>query len=604
MEIFINIKNILGVKEISIVPFCGAFEKIVKDFKNLVPMRKKIKSDIGRVVAVILLLATTFYANANFLRAGETTSLNENKGRVSVVSKSMATYTAPASVVLTNTGQNNAAGFVTQYVLVNNTTQTIAYTNTTPGFSNVPVGNYSAYAVNYNSSQASPNLAVGTAFAAIGGDCVNTSSAFSVIVTSGSVACIPATAGVGTISATVSGHNTAAGFATRYVLTNAAGVIQSSNTTGSFPTPASIGEYRIYAVNYSTVGVQPVFTNGTNVAATGGDCVDVSETPKCFDITAGSVTCTNVAGGAAISAIASGHNTGAGFITRYVLTNAAGVIQSSNTTGSFTAPNVAGEVRIYAVNYSTSGAQPAFAAGTDVSAISGDCVDVSDVPKCFTVAPTVVTCTNVTGGAIISATASGHNTAAGFATHYVLTNASGVIQNSNTTGSFTAPNVAGEVRIYAVNYSTSGVQPVFTNGSNVSAISGDCVDVSDIPKCFTVTPVSVTCTSVISGSAISATTSGNNTGAGFITAYVLTNAAGVIRASNSTGSFTAPAVAGEYRIYAVNYSISGATPALSNGTNVSAMGGDCVDVSDNYRCFDVRNCPTNNCLTARVTRVR
>lgn len=600
MGIFININKALGVEEISRVPLSGAFEKLFKDFKNLVPMRKKIKSDIGRIVAVVLLLATTFYANANFLRAGEVASFNENSWRVS--SKSMATYTAPASVVLTNTGQNASPGFVTRYVLVDNSTQAIAYANTTPGFSNVPVGNYSAYAVNYNSAQAAPNLALGTAFAAIGGECVNTSSAFSVIVTSGAVACVPATAGVGTISATASGHTTSSGFTTRYVLTNAAGVIQSSNTTGAFSSPASIGEYRIYAVNYSTTGAQPGFANGINISSVGGDCVAVSAAPKCFDITAGPVTCTGVSGGAAISATASGHNTSAGFVTRYVLTNAAGVILNNNSTGLFTAPNVAGEVRIYAVNYSTSGVQPVVANGSNVSAIGGECVDVSDVPKCFNVTPVSTACTNVTGGDAIAAVASGHNTAAGFVTRYVLTNATGVILSSNTTGSFTAPNVAGEVRIYAVNYSTSGVQPVFTNGTNVSALSGDCVDVSDIPKCFTVTPVPVACNSVISGSAISASVSGNNTNPGFITVYLLTNATGVIQASNSTGSFTAPAIAGEYRIYAINY--SGISPALSSGTNINAIGGDCVDISDNYKCYTVRNCPTNNCLTAKVTRVR
>jgi hypothetical protein len=497
----IHLLNVEGIPLVTGYSISGTTRNVIKNLKKLVPMRRKINNNLGRIV--VLLLTCTFYANANFLRAEESFSSNENSWRVSVISKSMATYTAPANVVLTNTGQNISPGFVTQYILVNTISQTIAYTNTTPNFSNVPVGNYSAYAVNYNSAETSPNLTAGTALSAIGGDCVNTSSAVTVIVTPAAAACLSATAGVGTVSAVATGHNTTPGFATTYVLTNAADVIQTSSATGSFPTPTSAGEYRIYAVNYSTTGAQPSLLSGENISAIGGECVDVSATPKCFDITAGPLTCTGV-----------------------------------------------------------------------------------------------------TGGSTISATASGHNTTAGFVTRYVLTNASGVIQSSNTTGSFTAPNVAGEVRIYAVNYSTSGIQPVFTSGTNVSAITGDCVDVSDIPKCFTVTPVSVVCTSVISGSAISATTSGNNTDPGFVTVYLLTNDEGVIQVSNNTGSFTAPAIAGEYRIYAVNYSTSGVAPTLSNGTNINAIGGDCVDLSDNYKCFTVRNCPTNNCITAKVTRVR
>lgn len=410
----------------------------------------------------------------------------ENPVGISVVNKTMASYTAPANVVLTNSGQNTSANYMSRYILVNNSTGLIAYSNTSPVFSGVPVGNYSAYAVNYNSQQALPTLTVGTAFSAIGGDCVNTSVAFPVIVTTGATACSTATAGVGIISAVATGQNTTVGFTTTYVLTNATGVIQSSNTTGSFNTPGSIGEYRIYAVNYSTTGILPNLANGNNIASMGGDCVDVSDTPKCFNVTAGSVTCINVSGLASISATASGQNTGIGFTTRYIMTNASGVILNSNTSGSFTAPNSAGEVRIYAVNYNTAGIQPVFTNGINISAIGGDCVDISDIPKCFTVTPSSVTCTNAIAGSTISATVSGNNTSAGFITTYVLTNASGVIQSSNSTGSFTAPVTTGEYRVYAVNYAISGIAPTLTSGTNISTIGGDCVDLSDNYKCFNV----------------------------------------------------------------------------------------------------------------------
>jgi hypothetical protein len=569
--------------------------KIFKNFKKLVPMRKKIKIDIGSALLAVMFFITPLLANANFLRASA-----ENLTHT----PPFATYTAPANVGLTNTGQNTSANYTTRYVLVRNSTQVIAYTSTTPNFSNVPVGDYSAYAVNYNSTLTPPNLSVGVNFSSIGGDCVNQSSPFPVSVISGSVACLPATAGVGTISAVATGNNTSAGFNTTYVLTNSSNVIINSSNSGSFSTPATVGEYRIYAINYSTSGAAPVIANGTNINAIGGDCAVASNVPKCFTVTAGNVTCTNVSGGAQISATASGHNTSAGFTTRYALTNASGTIQSVNSTGTFTAPNVAGEVRIYAVNYSTSGAQPTLTAGTNINAIGGDCAAISGLPRCFNVTPTNVTCVNAVGGSTISASATGNNTAAGFTTQYVLTNASGVIRSSNSSGSFTAPNETGEFRIYAVNYSTSGAQPSLTAGTNIAAIGGACVDVSDIPKCFNITPAVVNCTTVNAGSTIAATTTGNNTSAGFTTVYVLTNASGAIQSSNATGSFIAPITAGEYRIYAVNYLTSGVAPTLTNGTNIAAIGGECVDISDNYKCFTVRPCPTQNCLTATVTRIR
>lgn len=573
-----------------------AAKEFFRIFKFRVPMRKKINIGIGSALMAMMLFIAPL-ANANFLRA-------DGGDGTRGVSSVMATYTAPASVVLTNTGQNTSTGYVTHYVLVNNTTQVIAYSGASPSFSNVPVGNYSAYAVNYNSQQVQPTLTVGTSFSAIGGECVQTSSAFPVIVTSGSAACTPASGG-STISATAVGNNTGAGYATRYVLTNASGVIQASNTTGQFTAPAINGEVRIYAVNYNTSGSQPVFTNGINIASVGLSvgldvCIDISE-PKCFDITTGSGACTNISSGQMMTAGITGNNTTAGYTTVYVMTNASGVIQQGpSATASFPAPSTPGEYRIYAVNYS--GAAPTLSAGTNIGAIGGECA-VASVPKCFNVTNVVLPCTNIQSGQMMTASISGNNTTAGYTTVYVMTNASGVIQQGpSATASFTAPSTAGEYRIYAVNY--SGTAPALATGSNISTVNGQCVAVSP-PKCFNVSVVVSPCTVVSPGQQLTAAISGNNTSAGYTTVYVLTNAAGVIQQGPSaSASFTAPSTPGqEYRIYAVNY--SGTAPVLSVGTNVSAVGGGCVALS-NYKCFTVRTCPNpeNNCLTATVTRIR
>ncbi|MCZ4501189.1 MAG: Por secretion system C-terminal sorting protein, partial [Marmoricola sp.] len=174
------------------------------------------------------------------------------------------------------------------------------------------------------------------------------------------------------VNFSVTGNNLTAGYTTTNVLTDNDGIILGKVVSG-FPAPTVDGSYKIYTVNYSDA-FTPSFTPGVNISTMGGTCVAIGVTPITFCVTGG---CTLT--GSSISFTASGHNTAAGYETRYVLTNNSGSIISNGTSTSITAPSTAGTYRIYVVNYNTAygNAAPTLTAGTNISAIGGGCADTS-----------------------------------------------------------------------------------------------------------------------------------------------------------------------------------------------------------------------------------
>jgi len=182
------------------------------------------------------------------------------------------------------------------------------------------------------------------------------------------------------INFSVAGNNVTAGYTTTNVLTDNDGIILGKVVSG-FHAPTVDGSYKIYTVNYSDA-FNPSFTPGVNISTMGGTCVAIGATPISFCVTGG---CTLT--GSSISFTASGHNTAAGYETRYVLTNNAGSIISNGTSTSITSPSTAGTYKIYVVNYNTAygNASPTLTAGTNISAIGGGCADTS-TPVAFCVA--------------------------------------------------------------------------------------------------------------------------------------------------------------------------------------------------------------------------
>jgi Bacterial Ig domain len=75
------------------------------------------------------------------------------------------------------------------------------------------------------------------------------------------------------ISVEIHSQNTNAGFTTKYILTDAAGVIKYQTAALPF-TGVVAGDYLAYAVNYS--GTAPTLTVGANISAMGGTCTSLS----------------------------------------------------------------------------------------------------------------------------------------------------------------------------------------------------------------------------------------------------------------------------------------------------------------------------------------
>ena len=90
------------------------------------------------------------------------------------------------------------------------------------------------------------------------------------------------------------------------------------------------------------------------------------------------------------------------------------------------------------------------------------------------------------------------------------------------------------------------------------------------------------------GAQVNFTVAGNNQTLDYMTANVLVDASGVILGTVSNG-FSAPNNNGSYKVYTVNYSIASGNiaPTLSPGTNISAIGGTCTDISDAPLQFNV-----------------
>jgi hypothetical protein len=169
---------------------------------------------------------------------------------------------------------------------------------------------------------------------------------------------------------------------------------------------------------------------------------------------------------------------------------------------------------------------------------------------------------------------------AGYTTTYVLTNGSDIIQ-SIVTNPFNAPVTQGNYRLYAVNYKTGETDPVITAGADIHSIGGSCVAISSNPVDFSV------CICVSPDDAVFLSSTGNNTAASYQTRYVMTNASGTILNTSSTSSINSPTGSGEYLVYSLNYKTGETDPVVTAGTNISAIGGSCTNLSSSFVRFKV-----------------
>lgn len=180
---------------------------------------------------------------------------------------------------------NTTAGYVTTYVLTDNSGVIMMSSSSSPIAAPTSSGNYSIYAVNYTTANGNtaPTLTAGTSLSASGGSCKSVSS--TPITFCVTAACV--TPG-SSVSFAAAGNNTAAGYTTRYALTDNSGNIISTAMSSPITAPAGTGSYKIYVVNYNTASgnTAPTLTAGTNIAAIGGTCAAASGAPLLFDVCA------------------------------------------------------------------------------------------------------------------------------------------------------------------------------------------------------------------------------------------------------------------------------------------------------------------------------
>jgi hypothetical protein len=180
----------------------------------------------------------------------------------------------------------------------------------------------------------------------------------------------------------------------------------------------------------------------------------------------------------------------------------------------------------------------------------------------------------------VSVTTTGAATAP-YSTLYILTTTTGVVVESNTTGSFTI-NAASDYQIYTLNYNTTDVPTNVppTAGSNISAITGGCYNTADFTTeylCVTVNPFAcLASTTINQGDALLVGTTGNTSTAEFATYFVLVDAvSGLVVTSNTTGVFTNDVTCGNsYIILTLNYNVLDAPNPLplNAGDQVSSIG--------------------------------
>lgn len=186
---------------------------------------------------------------------------------------------------------------------------------------------------------------------------------------------------------------------------------------------------------------------------------------------------------------------------------------------------------------------------------------------------------------------------------YVLVDAaSGLIVSVNPSGNFTGLVSAGNsYRVHALNYDPLNPPlPLPFPGlalNDIGTSSSGCYNDDYLTDfiCYNVTSCFNDCfrlTSICPGQNIVASVSGENTA--YEQVYVLTDAVGGFISQNNTGVFpTVSLAAGDYRVYALNYSTSNPPNPLPSmlaaGSPLSMVSGGCFnqDFLNDYLCYNL-----------------
>jgi hypothetical protein len=291
------------------------------------------------------------------------------------------------------TNQNVTIDYTQRYVLTD-TAKVIQQISSNTSFTNVPMGQYRVYGLNYRTSDGITGLAVGSNWTAVTGSCFQKTEKallykicpMAEICNNGldddgdgkidgeDSDCTPLVCNntSGRIIFNVTGQNVTSDYTQKYVLTDTLGVIQQISTNTIFNN-VIVGQYRIFGINYKTSSSITGLTVGANWSTVTGSCYQKSPalllkvcTPVevCNnsldddndglideeDSNCGIQSCNNTTGNLTFNI--SGQRTDSTFRQKYLLTNVLGTIQRIDTLSQFNNLS-SGSYRVYAVNYDT-----------------------------------------------------------------------------------------------------------------------------------------------------------------------------------------------------------------------------------------------------------
>lgn len=177
-----------------------------------------------------------------------------------------------------------------------------------------------------------------------------------------------------------------------------------------------------------------------------------------------------------ISLNISGYNKDESFMQTYALVETTGNILEIANMPTFSRQDT-GNYYVYALNYDTTTSVNNFVVGENIVNLSGTCFDTTRIN--ITICACSMECNSTVGA--IAITNTGYNATPDFNQVYALADTFGLIlqtiENPITTRPLFSGIYSGHYHLYAINYDTRGTFTGLTVGNNITAISGDCLDI-------------------------------------------------------------------------------------------------------------------------------
>jgi hypothetical protein len=553
------------------------------------------------------------------------------------------------------TNQNVTADYTQRYVLTD-TAMIIKQISLNTSFTNVSIGSYRVYGLNYKTADGITGLAIGSNWNAVTGNCYEKTAKallykicpIAEICNNGldddgdgkidgeDSDCTPLACNntSGRIIFNVTGQNVTADYTQKYVLTDTLGVIKQIASNTIFNN-VSVGQYRVFGINYKTSSSITGLTVGANWNGVTGSCYQKSPAllfKVCTaieicnngldddndglideeDADCGVMACNNTTG--TITFTIAGQRTDSTFKQKYLLTNVLGTIQKVDVLSQFN--NLAtGQYRVYGINYDSTLVVTGMVVGQNIANLSNNYYQKS-LPLLFKVCITnesicndgidndgdglidnedpdcpALACTDTLSNIFVTFS---DTVPTNYTRRYALTNQGGLILQVASTAQF-GNLVSGSYRIYCVTYSSAaGITHLTPGDSILKVTSSDFIVSAPVLRkvCLNVTNEicnnlmdddgdgkidcedsdCVTCGCNNYSGTLTFNVPVSNPSANHTRRYILTNNTGVILQVSSNPVFTDWA-SGEYRAYTFFYDPAQFTPSFGIGSSIFAQTG-------------------------------